>query len=510
MRLRVAPIPEIIGPDGKGNYASQRRFTELIRGIGHAINTIGDNVLGWADVRDYPSINAAVASINSTSKTLVVSNTQPLAANLTIPANIALVVLKGGLITKASTYTLAVNGAFEAGLYQAFSGFSAGDVTFGAGVAKEVYPEWWGIDGVADEIEINSSAASISSGIIRLQSKTYTIAGSIKLYSYQELQGSGQETIISANLTASLVQELNKDNGQFIKVRNLKIDNTSKLNAGSVGIDFTGVGNSIIEDVWVNNVETAIRMAYATTGYYNTITVPHIRNVINGIVSVSGNSSNIFGGSIGTCDTGISIASSQVGVYGTAIEIFADYGINLNASGICTLVNPRLENALAVGTGIYLGATASSNNIVSPYFGSMATYIDDQSGNTSNQYQGDESYYGWKTYSPTVTSGAGAITAYTATGRYLRAGKRVFLQLKITITTKGTAAGAMIITLPTTARDTVYYTIIPFMELVTSLTTGAGNITPNSTTLQMVKYDFTTPFVANGDVWHGSGWYETE
>ncbi len=97
----------------------------------------------WVDARNYASINAAVTAIGSDSKTLLVPDAQTLAANLTVPSNIHLVILKGGSIVKASTYTLTINGPFEAGLYQVFSGFTT-DVTFGAGAVEKVFTEWWG------------------------------------------------------------------------------------------------------------------------------------------------------------------------------------------------------------------------------------------------------------------------------------------------------------------------------------------------------------------------------
>jgi hypothetical protein len=97
----------------------------------------------WVDVRNYASINAAVAAIGATETTLLIPNAQTLITSLTIPSTLTLKILKGGSIVKASTYTLTINGPFEAGLYQVFSGFSAGDVTFGTGYIKEVYPQWW-------------------------------------------------------------------------------------------------------------------------------------------------------------------------------------------------------------------------------------------------------------------------------------------------------------------------------------------------------------------------------
>jgi len=60
---------------------------------------------------------------------------------------------KGVVYTKSGSGSLTFNGPFEAGLYQVFSGFDAGDVTFGLGATNEVSPKWWGAlgDGVADD-----------------------------------------------------------------------------------------------------------------------------------------------------------------------------------------------------------------------------------------------------------------------------------------------------------------------------------------------------------------------
>lgn len=119
----------------------------------------------WVDVRVYASINAAVTAIGSTKTTLLVPKVQTLTANLTIPSTLTLKILKGGSIVKASTYTLTINGPFEAGLYQVFSGFSPRDVTFGS--VKEVYPQWWGAtgDGVTDDsTTIQDAITSIPAG----------------------------------------------------------------------------------------------------------------------------------------------------------------------------------------------------------------------------------------------------------------------------------------------------------------------------------------------------------
>lgn len=54
----------------------------------------------------------------------------------------------------------------------------------------------------------------------------------------------------------------------------------------------------------------------------------------------------------------------------------------------------------------------------------------------------------WLTYAPTVTATSGAISAVTATGRWIQVGKVLFFQVTISLTTNGTGAGALLVTLP--------------------------------------------------------------
>ena len=98
------------------------------------------------DGGQYSSLNAAVAA-NQT-KTVFISSTLPLTANLTVPATCHLIVYKGGLIN-LNGYILTFNGpTFSADFFQTFSG--TGSVTI---PAMDRYPQWWGAkgDGNADD-----------------------------------------------------------------------------------------------------------------------------------------------------------------------------------------------------------------------------------------------------------------------------------------------------------------------------------------------------------------------
>ncbi|MGL3208681.1 hypothetical protein [Bradyrhizobium sp. BR 1433] len=59
----------------------------------------------------------------------------------------------------------------------------------------------------------------------------------------------------------------------------------------------------------------------------------------------------------------------------------------------------------------------------------------------------------WTAYTPTVTPGSGAFTSVSATGRYLQCGKTVFFSVAVTITTNGTAAGYVSVSLPVITKS---------------------------------------------------------
>jgi hypothetical protein len=74
---------------------------------------------------------------------------------------------KGSIVNDAS-YSLAINGPFEAGCYAVFSGFSSG-LTFGAGSTSFVRPEWWGAktDGTDSYSALQSCFAAVQASTYR-------------------------------------------------------------------------------------------------------------------------------------------------------------------------------------------------------------------------------------------------------------------------------------------------------------------------------------------------------
>lgn len=121
----------------------------------------------YYDIRCAATITATDALATAAGKGLVCASTYTIPSAVTITSPIR--AEKGCSLTKSGSGTLAINGPFDAGLYQVFSGFSAGDVTG----LKEASPRWFGAvaDGVANDAgPFNQACSSVRAqgGIVEI------------------------------------------------------------------------------------------------------------------------------------------------------------------------------------------------------------------------------------------------------------------------------------------------------------------------------------------------------
>jgi len=202
----------------------------------------------WYDVRAYASIDAAVTAIGSTTAVLFVPNSQTLTANLTIPSTMTLAIAKGGMLVKASTYTVTINGHLDAGLYQIFSGFDAGNVTG----LKEARPEWWGTDGVAIESAIKAVS---SNGDVLLSQGTYIATVAIAVNKCVKIRGAGRwATFVEINSTTEHLFNVSADRVTFSDLT-VRVKSTISGRANTVALIYaysaTNIQNLVIEDCFI-------------------------------------------------------------------------------------------------------------------------------------------------------------------------------------------------------------------------------------------------------------------
>lgn len=95
----------------------------------------------------YETLAAALSTIGSTPVSLVIpAGTVNISANTTIPANVHLVVQRGGIFNIADGVTLTVNGPLTAGPYQIFAWSGTGTIA-GNPRIHHTLPEWFGAVG---------------------------------------------------------------------------------------------------------------------------------------------------------------------------------------------------------------------------------------------------------------------------------------------------------------------------------------------------------------------------
>lgn len=95
----------------------------------------------------------------------------------------------------------------------------------------------------------------------------------------------------------------------------------------------------------------------------------------------------------------------------------------------------------------------------------------------------------WAPYTVSVSAGSGTFTTVTAVGRYKKRGRQVFINLRITITTVGTASGTVNASLPVVAGPIVQ--CLSGKETANNVSVH-GEIAAGGSTLLILKYDGTT------------------
>ncbi len=263
--------PDIIEPAYTGSLGNKRWIRQ----------SVYVDARHWGRTITGATLNSAIAAIGSTNlRTLLIPRgTWTIETSPTVTSNITLKIVPGGELSVANTKTLTINSQPEAGLYQWISG--AGSVSFGNLVA-EVYPEWWGIDGTEDDVQIN---AALDSGdvVVKLQGKRYYIALPVYPNSNNSLIGAGRDiTYLDYNGAATVdgkVEILNKDN---VVVSDLTID----LN----GIG-TGNNATLLIDQGSTNIE--INNVHLYDGHKLSLVIPTGSNIyINNLKVSKGNTSN--------------------------------------------------------------------------------------------------------------------------------------------------------------------------------------------------------------------------
>jgi hypothetical protein len=170
---------------------------------------------------NYSSFASAISKIGSTAISLIIDTPASVTDDITVPTTLQITITKGGYFSIDSGKTLTINGPFEAGLYQVFSG--SGSVTG----LKYSFPEWWGAkddSGTTDNTTAINAALSCG-GVIELKAPS---SGYYKTTDALTMSVAGSR--LTSNNLAEIRQATSNKGGVNITASNCAVK----------GIKFTG------------------------------------------------------------------------------------------------------------------------------------------------------------------------------------------------------------------------------------------------------------------------------
>ncbi len=167
---------------------------------------------------------------------------------------------------------------------------------------------------------------------------------------------------------------------------------------------------------------------------------------------------------------GVAIAANVNYISVQDCHIGSGYGLGANATGIF----------VDAGTGDYLricNNDLNNNSVVGMSYAATGF---------NSVVSGNLNYSGWITYTPTVASSVGTITTLgTVVAKYQKVNKTVTISLDIPITTNGTGAGVISVTIPFTAASAAAFA--GREDAVTGAALSAS-IPAGSATIQITTY----------------------
>lgn len=178
--------------------------------------------------------------------------------------------LQDGCIIQSGNYKLRIEAPLSAPLKEIFRGFSPGEISFGNGSVKEVYPQWWGAKGDGETDDYGPIQSAINSGCqtVFLPKGRYRITKPLNITNRAHGlniigQGQSEDASIIVGDTGGVV--LDASGSRYLYLANFAIVSGEK-NLSTVGILFSRTKE--VGFVEFNNLEN-IRIQLRSDGKAN-------------------------------------------------------------------------------------------------------------------------------------------------------------------------------------------------------------------------------------------------
>jgi hypothetical protein len=239
-------------------------------------------------------------------------------SNTTIPSNVSLNIKRGTTFVVSTGITLTINGGLDAGRYQIFSCSGTGKVVFGAGVVKEVYPEWWGTNtapGTTDMAAAIQAAVTAADAVayIDLSSTTYLVKTAITTGTRPLIRGKGEEvTILKAGAAIASILAV-APNAWYYDIEGIRFDGNSLATNGLlVGSTAAGNGMGTLSHLYAKNSGYGINIIWGSQ-----ITLDCVYAQLNTTAGIRvGYKSQLVGGNIWCYDNKIDLLVNGDGAGG--------------------------------------------------------------------------------------------------------------------------------------------------------------------------------------------------
>jgi len=279
-----------------------------------------------------------------------------------------------GVLISHGAYTINIPNP-NAGVYQWLSG--TGAETF-SGSVKEVYPEWWGIDGTADQVQFQAANDSLTSGGTIRGSGTYSFSAALNLSSNIHLTGNGKASSIT---TVGDIYAINISGAapypndiRGVLVENLAIYGTGTPTTGG-GIYATDIHECIFQNLWISDHSKTLYYGIYLNGSTNNDTDNNIiqNNIITKVLNTAINlytlnpysvEENVISGNVitGAAWNGITVVGDRNTIIGNTIEESGNNGIVISNGQWNTISgNTACESG---SHGISIEAASSENTII--------------------------------------------------------------------------------------------------------------------------------------------------
>ena len=330
---------------------------------------------------DYSSLSAALTSIGSSQKTLLIDKDDTITVDVTAPANVSLKFCRPYKLTINSGIELTIQSSVIAPPVQIFSG--AGDVLFSDSVQKEIYPHWF-YDGSNDWTDAIQDAIDSSNGVeVVFPRQEYLVKGTITLRAYTTLRGVGGQKMTDSQSSPSIHHDPTTSGAHLfivetpaslftnsIKVKNLAFYGQDDGSEGDC-LHLTKLGFSTFSNLYISDFKNAINIC---NGIDNRIVDCFVNYSDEAALRIRGDGDVTTTTTIDKCylrtsSWGVIIednGSLQTSFIDTIIEANSDGGVNIykgntgvSFRGCYTEMNPPTSIAAPI---IRIGVNGTSTN----------------------------------------------------------------------------------------------------------------------------------------------------